>query len=104
MEDWMVYVLIAVVAIGTGLWLYRKEITFSYRKKEARGIITNWMSTTEKGKRYFYPMIEFETAENGKITFRADDRCEGKPIYDPGTAVTVRYLPGDVEMRKVVYP
>jgi hypothetical protein len=85
-------------------WKFRKEIQFMFRKTRVEGTITNWLGAIQDGKRVYYPMIEFESAEKGKITFRAEEMCEGAPLYDPGTKVTVVYLPGDVEMRKVIYP
>ncbi len=103
-QELLIYSGIIVAVIATGFFMYCKEILFLFRKKETQGIIVNWMSATEKGKRYFYPMIEFETAEFGKITFRADERCENNPLYAQGTVVKIFYLPTDSEMRKVVYP
>lgn len=103
-QELFIYFGIIIAVIAAGFFMYRKEIFFLFKKKEARGIITNWMSTTEKGKKFFYPMIEFETPEFGKITFRADDRCENNPLYPQGTQVRILYYPEDAEMRKIIYP
>ncbi len=104
MDELLMYVGIIAAVLIIGLMMYRKEIIFVFRKKEVSGVIVNWMSASEKGKKYFYPMIEFETPEHGKITFRADERCEGAPMYERGTQVVIKYLPTDAEFRKVIYP
>lgn len=103
-QETLIYTGIIVAVIVVGLLMYQKEILFLFRKKETKGVIVNWMSSVEKGKKFYYPMIEFEIPERGKITFRADDRCENKPLYERGTAVIIRYLPSDIEFRKVIYP
>ena len=103
-QEYLLYIGIVVVVLIVGLFLYRKEIRFLFKRKEAKGMIINWMATNEKGVKYFYPMIKFETPNYGEITFRADDRCVGKPLFDPGTVVVVRYLDTDIEYRKVIYP
>lgn len=100
----LIYTGIVILVILTGLFMYRNEILFALRKKETSGRIVNWMSATEKGKKFFYPMIEFETPEFGKVTFRAEERCENNPMFTPGTEVKIFYLTTDKEQRKVVYP
>lgn len=102
-EQYVYAGLIVALVIGIYYW-YRKDIAFIFSKKETEGIIVNWMTATEKGQRYFYPVIEFVPEGKNKISFRADERCEGQPLYDPGTMVRVLYLPNDPEFRKVVYP
>jgi hypothetical protein len=104
LEEIIMYSAVAIGVIIVGLFLYRKEIRFYFKKQEVNGTIVNWMSANEKGKRYFYPMIEFNAASGDKVTFRADERCEDKPLYAPGTEVVIQYLPTDVEFRKVIYP
>jgi|JI7StandDraft_1071085.scaffolds.fasta_scaffold139774_2 hypothetical protein len=100
----LIYAGIVILVIATGLFMYRKEILFSLRKKETTGKIVNWMSASEKGKKFFYPMVEFETSEFGKVTFRAEERCENNPMFPPGTDVKIYYLSTDKEQRKVEYP
>ncbi len=102
-EQYVYAGLIVALLIGIYYW-YRKNIMFAIQKKEATGVIVNWMSTTEGGKRYYYPLIEFIPEGGNKISFRADERCEGQPLYEPGTNVTIIYLPSDPEYRKVKYP
>ena len=104
MDEMIMYIGIVAAVLIIGLMMYRREIIFVFRKKETKGTIVNWMSASEKGVKYFYPMIEFETPEKGKITFRADERCENSPMYERGTTVIIKYLPNDVEFRKVIYP
>lgn len=93
-----------LVVLVVGYAKFRYDIMFLFSKKETEGTITNWMSAMDDGKRYFYPMIEFYTAENNKITFRAEERSEGTPMYEPGTKVIIKYLPQKPDVRKVVYP
>ncbi|MFN0033241.1 MAG: DUF3592 domain-containing protein, partial [Flavobacteriales bacterium] len=62
------------------------------------------MAAMQEGKRVYYPMIEFSTASGRHIAFRADEMCEGQPMFPVGTQVQVLYLPQDPEVRKVVYP
>jgi hypothetical protein len=76
---------------------------FSFERR-GNGKIVNWMSAVVGGKRYFYPMIEFTPEGYERQLFRAEDRCEGEPMYQPGTEVIVKYLPTDPEYRKVIYP
>jgi hypothetical protein len=106
-ESWFetfLYIAVIVVVAAVGLVLYRKELMFFFKGKKAKGTIVNWMSAVIGGKRYYYPMIEYTPAGFERQLFRAEDRCEGEPMYDPGTEVTVRYLDSDLEFRKVIYP
>ena len=95
-------VILAVTAVG--LVLYRKEIMFYLKGKQTPGKIVNWMSAVVGGKRFYYPMIEFTPPGFERQLFRAEDRCEGEPMFPPGTEVTVKYLETDLEFRKVIYP
>lgn len=94
----------AAVLIGVIWWKFRREIRFIFKKTKVEGRITNWLAAIQEGKRVYYPVIEFESVEKGKVIFRAEEMCEGEPLYAIGTPVTVVYLPGDVEIRKVIYP
>jgi len=96
--------IVSAVIIGFLIWRFWTEIQMSLKGQIAAGVITNWMSHTEKGKRYFYPMIKYTTATGVEITYRADERCEGEPIYPPGTTVTVKYLPNQPKTVKTIYP
>jgi hypothetical protein len=102
--EMLLYIFVVVAVTATGLILYRKEIAFLLKPKSCEGKIVNWMSAVIAGKRYYYPMIEFTPTGFEKQLFRAEDRCEGEPLFEPGTAVTVKYLESDIEFRKVVYP
>jgi hypothetical protein len=108
MEITLINILVAaacVLVILIAVWLkFRKEIQFMFRRTKVEGTIVNWMAAVQDNKRVYYPMIAFESIEKGKITFRAEEMSEGEPLYALGTKVTVVYLPGDVEMRKVIYP
>jgi hypothetical protein len=100
----LLYSFIILAVSVTGMILYRKEIMFLFRGKKCQGRIVNWMSAVVGGKRYYYPMIEFTPEGFERQLFRAEDRCEGEPMYQPGTVVQVKYLPSDLEYRKVIYP
>lgn len=100
----LIYISLVAAIIIAGFLMYRKDILFLFRKKKTEGQIINWMASNEKGKKYFYPMIEFQPEGLNRIVFRADERCEGEPLYAPGTKVIIYYLPQDIEFRKVVYP
>ncbi len=106
-ESWFetfLYIAVIVVVAAVGLVMYRKELKFLFRGKKAQGTIVNWMSAVIGGKRYYYPMIEYTPTGFERQLFRAEERCEGEPMYEPGTEVTVRYLESDLEFRKVIYP
>jgi len=100
----LLYSFIILAVSVTGMILYRKEIMFLLRGKKCQGRIVNWMSAVVGGKRYYYPMIEFTPEGFERQLFRAEDRCEGEPMFQPGTEVVVKYLPSDLEYRKVIYP
>jgi hypothetical protein len=100
----LLYSFIILAVSVTGMILYRKEILFLLRGKKCQGRIVNWMSAVVGGKRYYYPMIEFTPEGFERQLFRAEDRCEGEPMFEPGTEVLVKYLPSDLEYRKVIYP
>jgi hypothetical protein len=100
----LLYVFIILAVSITGLVLYRKEVSFLFKAKKCRGRIVNWMSAVIGGKRFYFPMIEFTPDGYERQLFRAEDRCEGQPMFDPGTEVTVKYLETDLEYRKVIYP
>ena len=100
----LLYSFIILAVSVTGIILYRREISFLFRGKKRPGRIVNWMSAVIGGKRYYYPMIEFTPEGFERQLFRAEDRCEGKPMFDPGTEVIVKYLESDLEHRKVIYP
>ncbi len=100
----LLYIFIIAVVAATGLVLYRKEITFLLKAKTCEGKIVNWMSAVIGGKRFYYPMIEYTPEGFERKLFRAEDRCEGEPLYEPGTSVIIKYLQSDIEYRKVIYP
>jgi hypothetical protein len=100
----MLYIGVILAVTVVGLVLYRKEIKFYLKGRQAPGTIVNWMSAVVGGKRFYYPMIEFTPPGFERQLFRAEDRCEGGPMFPPGTEVTVKYLESDLEFRKVIYP
>jgi hypothetical protein len=103
-NDILVYVGFGLLLVALVIFLYRKDVAYLFRKQETEGVIVNWMAATEKGVKYFYPMIEFSPDGLTQKTFRAEERCEGQPLYPPGTKVKIFYLPTDPEHRKVIYP
>jgi hypothetical protein len=104
LNDILIYIGFAIVIVAGAIFLYRRDIKYFFNKRETVGTIINWMAASEKGKRYFYPMIEFSPDGITQQTFRADERCEGQPLYAPGTKVKIKFLPSDPEYRKVIYP
>lgn len=103
-HEWLVIIGAVVVLVGYLLWRFKNEITFSFRAKETDGVITNWFKAREKGVDYFYPLIDYVPENASKISFRAEERCEGQPMYPPGTVVKVRYLPNNPRFVKIKYP
>jgi len=102
--DWVPIVVIAVLVIAVAWWKFADEFRLRYKSHLAEGRIVNWMSATEKGVRYFYPLIEFQTSSGQTITYRAEERSEGKPLFEQGTKVNVRYLADNPKMVRTVYP
>ncbi|MFZ4784212.1 MAG: DUF3592 domain-containing protein [Flavobacteriales bacterium] len=104
MPTWLAALIVTAVVLGFVWWKFRDTILFPFRHAKAKGRITNWMSMNERGMRYFYPLIEFTTANGQVIKYRAEERCEGQPMYDPGTEVEVQYLPHDPKTVKTIFP
>ncbi len=103
-NDVLIYISFAILIVAVVIFSYRKDLLFLFKKQQTEGTIVNWMASTEKGKRYYYPMIEFSSDGLSNKIFRAEERCEGEPMYPPGTKVRIYYLQSDVEYRKVIYP
>ena len=107
MPDWLSYTIVTLVIIAVitvVLWRLSPILFFGFRAISTQGRISNWMSMKEKGVTYFYPVISFETLEGEKKSFRADDRCEERPMYPIGTTVTVRYDKKDTTNVRTEYP
>jgi hypothetical protein len=103
-QDWLVTALTLALVLVVLLYKFRYTIQLHRKGVHVEGVIVNWMSTQEAGKRYFYPLILFITASGQEIKFRAEERCEGEPLYPIGTSVRVKYLTHLPSIRKVVYP
>jgi hypothetical protein len=93
-----------VVVIAAIWWKFGKDIRLAIKPTLAEGTIINWTSTITEGKRFFYPLIEFYDSKGVRHAFRAEERCEGQPMYEQGTKVTIKYLESDPEVRKTEYP
>lgn len=104
MPEWLAYTIAGTVILLFIWWKFSKAILFPFRSKKVEGVITNWMAMTEKGSRYFYPLIEFTTLKGEVIKMRAEERCEGKPLYEPGTKVVVAYDENEPKFVKIKYP
>jgi hypothetical protein len=102
--EFIPYTILILTVLGIGLWMYKDELRFHFKSKSTKGIIVNWMSATQSGKKYFYPVVEFQPDGGTKQRFRADDRCEGAPLYEQGTEVQVKYDPQNFTKIKVQYP
>lgn len=107
LPDWLKTTLAIVVPLAVAifiLWRLSPIIFFRFRAIHVPGKITNWMSRKEKGVNYFYPMIEFDTLEGTAISMRADDRCEGRPMFPIGTAIEVAYDKKNPKNIRITYP
>lgn len=104
MPAWLAYSITGGIILAFVYWKFRDQIFFPIRHKKVKGKIVNWMSMNEKGIRYFYPLIEYTTLRGQTLKFRADERCEGSPIYEQGTEVEIRYLEEKPDYVKIKYP
>lgn len=101
-EPWL-YALVGL-SILAGVILFRVELMFLFKHEKVEGTIINWLKAKQQGKEFFYPLISFRDHGGEPIEFRAEERCEGRPLFPPGTKVIIKYLPGKPEFRKVKYP
>ena len=104
MPAWLSYGIAGLVVVLFVWWKFKDQLLFAFQNEQVQGTITNWMAMNEGGKRYFYPLITYFTVDGKEMKFRAEERCEGAPMYAPGTTVTVRYHKKDPSIRKVKYP
>ncbi|MFY7708288.1 MAG: DUF3592 domain-containing protein [Flavobacteriales bacterium] len=104
MPAWLSYGIAITVVILFVWWKFKNQLLFPIQSIETSGVITNWMGMNEGGKKYFYPLIEFTTQSGELVKFRAEERSEGAPLYEPGTKVSIRYHRKDVKFVKVKYP
>ena len=102
-EEVLISIACAAIIIGV-VWYRRDFIFFRWRSVETEGTITNWMSATEKGVRYFYPIIEFRLKNGTAKSFRAEERCANTPMYERGSKVMIRYLEKNPDELKVIFP
>lgn len=102
--DYIPYTLLALFSIGIGIYLFKDTVRFAFKSEKATGRIVNWMSATEKGKKYFYPVIEYTPKGGETIRVRTEDRCENEPMYSVGSAVTVKYDTSNFKTIRVEYP
>jgi hypothetical protein len=103
-QEWCVASLTLLLVIGVLLFKFREEIKLRRKGIYTEGVIVNWMSTLEDGKRYFYPLILFISADGREIKFRAEERCENDPMYPTGTKIKIKYLASQPDIRQVIYP
>lgn len=105
--EWLQILVIVLVFVGVAIfiiWRLSPIIFFRFRAINVEGSITNWMSNKEKGVTYYYPLVEFNTLEGEKISFRADDRCEGRPMFPIGTKVNIAYDKKNPKNVRTTYP
>jgi hypothetical protein len=102
--DFVPYTFIVLLSIGIGVYIFKDTVRFALKSEKTPGRIVNWMSATEKGKKYFYPVIEYTPQGSETIRVRTEDRCEKEPIYAVGSAVTVKYDPANFKTIRVEYP
>ena len=107
LPEWLPYVIAIVLCVAILVivfWRLSPILFFKARAINVEGRITNWMSMKEKGIIYYYPMIEFKDL-NGQIqSYRADERCEGRPMYPIGSKVVVHYDKKNPTNAKTTYP
>jgi hypothetical protein len=103
-QEWLVAGLTLTLVLCVLFYKFRQEILLKWKGATVEGSIVNWMASNEAGKRYYYPLIYFRTETGKEYKFRAEERCEGAPMYEVGTKVQVKYLPKNPDVREVVYP
>jgi hypothetical protein len=104
MPDFIPYSLLALFSIGIGVYLFKDTVRFAFKSEKITGRIVNWMSASEKGKKYFYPVIEYTPKGGETLRVRTEDRCENEPLYAVGTEVTVKYDTANFKTIRVEYP
>jgi hypothetical protein len=104
MPDFIPYSLLALFSIGIGVYLFKDTVRFAFKSEKITGRIVNWMSASEKGKKYFYPVIEYTPKGGETLRVRTEDRCENDPLYAVGTEVTVKYDTANFKTIRVEYP
>ena len=102
--DYIPYNLLALFSIGIGIYLFKDTVRFAFKSVKTPGRIVNWMSASEKGKRYYYPVIEYTPTDGETLRVRTEDRCENEPLYTVGTEVTVKYDSANFKTIRVEYP
>jgi hypothetical protein len=102
--DYIPYSLLALFSIGIGIYLFKDTVRFALKGQRTSGRIVNWMSASENGKKYFYPVIEFTPNGGETLRVRTEDRCESEPMFAVGTAVTVKYDTSNFKTIRVEYP
>ena len=102
--DYIPYTLLALFSIGIGIYLFKDTFRFALKSEKTSGRIVNWMSASEKGKKYFYPVIEYTPQGGETMRVRTEDRCESEPMYAVGTSVVVKYDPSNFKTIRVEYP
>lgn len=102
--DFIPYTFLVLLSIGIGVYIFKDTVRFALKSQKTSGRIVNWMSATEQGKKYFYPVIEYTPQGSETIRVRTEDRCEKEPVYAVGSAVTVKYDPSNFKTIRVEYP
>jgi hypothetical protein len=103
-QEYLIACLTLLIVCVVLLIKFRMEIRLRMKGVYIDGTIINWMSAVEGGKRYFYPLISAALPSGQELKFRADERCEGEPMYPVGTSVRVRLLLEQPDVREVEYP
>ena len=102
--DFIPYTFLVLLSIGIGVYIFKDTVRFALKSQKTSGRIVNWMSATEKGKKYFYPVIEYTPTGGEAIRVRTTDRCEKEPLYSVGSGVIVKYDPSNFKTIRVEYP
>ena len=102
--DFIPYTFLALLSLGIGFYLFKDTVRFLLKSQKTHGIIVNWMSASEKGKKYFYPVIEYTPKDAETLRVRTEDCCESEPLFAVGTAVVVKYDSNNFKTIRVEYP
>lgn len=102
--DWLAYAIIVLLIVGLLYWKLSATVAFMRKGKKTTGIISNWMLAKEGKETRYYPMIEFRLDDGSTQRYRAEESCEGAPMFEVGTQVEVEYLENDPKTVRTKYP
>lgn len=80
------------VVMMIGAWmLFQNDQKFAKEAASATGtVVESVYVKSRKGKGGYYPVVEFQTADGKRMTFRSDTG-RGRPAYENGEQVSILY-------------